>query len=66
MCREIFVYIQQSQREAQFCQQINTLSSFAISLGKSILCYYRFAITGVLLGVGYELKDIIIVSRESG
>ena len=52
------MYIQQSPREARGCQLINTLIYFAISPGKSALCYYRLAVTGVLLGVGLERRGI--------
>ena len=58
------MYIQQSPREARGCQLINTLIYFAISPGKSALCYYRLAVTGVLLGVGHKLKNVIIVSGD--
>lgn len=53
------------QMKAQFCQQINTLSHFAISLRKSALLL-QVGITGVLLGVGHELKEMIIVNGETG
>lgn len=58
------MYIQQSPREAGSCQLINTSTYFAISPGKSALCYYRLSITGVLLGVGHKLKNVIIVSGD--
>lgn len=28
------------------------------------VCYYRLAVTGVLLGVGHKLKNVIIVSGD--
>lgn len=63
--RNICVHTTVSEK-VQFCQQINTLSHFAISPGKSALCYWRLAITSVLLGVGHELKEIVLWEREYG